>query len=120
MLHFTGDFSRTPNDGVTTHGSDHGFDACATSLFSGNIKGPLLVGNILSAPTSDYAARYPGTWGQAAPITELGGAAPGPGHVASSIATLMGVPNQPWSTTPPLLTLQGGQAALAVEPPRTV
>jgi hypothetical protein len=120
MLHFTGDFSRTPTDGALFHGSDHGFEACAASLFSGNIKGPLLVGNILSAPTANYGDHYPGTWGQAAPIAELGGQAPGPGHVASTIATLMGVANQPWTATPSLLKLQDGQAALAVEPPRTV
>jgi hypothetical protein len=120
LIHFTGDFSRSPHDGVSLHGSDHGFDACVTSLFAGAIQGPLLAGNVLGSAPQGYAG-YPGSWGLAAPIKELGpSGVPGPGNVAATIATLMGISKHPWTITPPLLTLDNGRARVAVESPRTV
>jgi hypothetical protein len=120
MIHVTGDFARSPKDGVDFHGSDHGYEACATSLFSGSITGPMLVGNILntSSGAGPYAL-YPGTWGQAGTIKELGVPA-GPGNVAASIANIMGVKNHPWTNTPPLLVMNSGKIVSAVESPRMV
>jgi hypothetical protein len=121
LIHYTGDFSRTPRDGMSdgAHGSDHGFDACVTSFYSGAIDGPVLVGNIALNPSSTYSAAYPGTWGLAAPIAELG-APPGPAHVASSIAAIMGIARHPWTAAVPLLKVDSGKVVPNVEQPRTV
>jgi hypothetical protein len=120
LIHFTGDFSRSPRDGASDsgYGSDHGFSACVTSLISGAIDRPLLVGNITASPLPGYAS-YPGTWGQAAPIADLG-VAPGPGNVAATIAELMGIARHPWTSSVPLLKSESGKVQLAVEAPRTV
>lgn len=65
VIQMASEFSRTPRtDGA---GSDHGFESGSTSIFSGMIKEPALIGNIYITPPANMAERYIGTWGHAAP-----------------------------------------------------
>lgn len=69
VVHMASEFSRTPRtDGA---GSDHGFESGSTSIISGMIQKPGLVGDIYQTPPESMASQYAGTWGHAAPcITE--------------------------------------------------
>jgi hypothetical protein len=102
VIHVTGDFTRSPrNDKV---GYDHGWNAQATSVFSGAIQGPIIMGNIKKAGQSGYN----GTWG-IADATDFNGTKEvlSPRHVGAAMATLIGVPN-PWSFTHKVWDLQNG------------
>jgi hypothetical protein len=71
VFQFASEFSRTPrSDGS---GSDHGFEGGSTTIMSGMIKTPGLIGNIYNTPPSDMIARYSGTYGHAAPFLNDGG-----------------------------------------------
>lgn len=75
VIHFTSEFSRTPELGMS--GSNHGFESSSTSIFSGMIKKGAggLIGNVgKQAETAAVRAGYPGTWGLARPIKLPGGA----------------------------------------------
>lgn len=65
VVQMASEFSRTPT--TTGRGSDHGFESGSTSIFSGMIKTPALIGNIYITPPTTMAATYAGTWGHAAP-----------------------------------------------------
>ncbi len=65
VIHIMSEFSRTPK--ASGAGSDHGFRGGSTTIISGMITTPGLVGNIVkrsSNPTT--ATSYPGTWGESA------------------------------------------------------
>ena len=83
-----GEFSRsTKTDGS---GSDHGYLGGSSSIYSGALTGPMVLGNILIDDPSDH--RYRGTWGQSAPVSELGKTID-LGHWSSTIAQLLRVPS---------------------------
>lgn len=65
VIQMASEFSRTPT--TVGRGSDHGFESGSTSIFSGMIKTPELIGNIYITPPATMAAAYAGTWGHAAP-----------------------------------------------------
>ncbi|MCC6138680.1 MAG: DUF1501 domain-containing protein [Bdellovibrionaceae bacterium] len=68
VIQMASEFSRTPRtDGA---GSDHGFESGSTSIMSGMIKTPALLGNIYLTPPAAMAERYIGTWGHAAPFAK--------------------------------------------------
>lgn len=102
VIHITGDFTRSPRDNKT--GSDHGWNAQTTSVFSGAIQGPIIMGNIKKDGVKDYK----GTWGIGAP-TDFNGSKEvlSPRHIGAAMATLIGVPN-PWSFTHNVWDLQNG------------
>lgn len=102
VIHVTGDFGRSPRD--DKKGYDHGWNAQVTSVFSGAIEGPVIVGNIKKAGQSGYK----GTWGIAA-ATDFNGTSEvmSPRHVGAAMAALVGVPN-PWSFTNKVWELQNG------------
>lgn len=84
LIHTTSDFNRIPrNDGS---GADHGFNGCATSVFSGRITQTTVVGNIAYNGTSR------GTWGQAADNNSLGDRMINLGNVASTICSIFELP----------------------------
>lgn len=66
VVQMASEFSRTPT--TVGRGSDHGFESGSTSIFSGMIKKPGLIGNIYTTPPASMAASYMGTWGHAAPF----------------------------------------------------
>ena len=67
VIHIMSEFSRTPK--ANKEGSDHGFKGSSATIISGMIRTPGLVGNVYKeSPDSTVKARYPGTWGEAAPF----------------------------------------------------
>lgn len=92
VLQLSSEFTRTPRtDGS---GSDHGFNQMVTSVFSGAIKKPMVVGNI------EKTFSGMGTHGYRAPIP--GYNQPGDPTVtmaASTVAALLKVPANPFANT---------------------
>ncbi len=62
LIHLTSEFSRSPR--VDASGSDHGNTACTTTLISGMIKRPHVLGEIDYKMTNNIKDIYQGTWGQ--------------------------------------------------------
>jgi hypothetical protein len=123
VIHCTGEFSRTPRE--SGGGSDHGFDAMSASVFTGRHTGaPVVVGNILqSGSAGGVGANYSGTFGYKAP-TKIG-VSPAefltPANVASSIVSMMKLPENPFGTAaPPLVSVVGNQVKVTTEDPRMV
>lgn len=84
VINCSGEFNRSPRNNGT--GSDHGFRGASLALYSGAIKGPIVLGNVAAnAPDATHS----GTWGYGAPIAGLGGQILDVGHAAATIATLL-------------------------------
>ncbi len=106
VLHLSSEFTRNPR--ADKFGSDHGWQGASISLFSGLITAPLILGNITSAFGD---ANYPGTWGAGAPVANLGKSL-NYGHVAATIAALLGVPSPLTSDGPVVAVESSGIRAL--------
>ncbi|MEQ1875998.1 MAG: hypothetical protein ABL958_05085 [Bdellovibrionia bacterium] len=115
VIHIGSEFSRIGrNDGG---GSDHGWTGASTSILSGAIKQPLVVGNIYnqfdpSSPFYSVRATYDGTWGEGAPVIELGNRNLNPGHVAATLADLLRVARPLKNELPVLSETSGGIISL--------
>lgn len=88
------DFGRSPR--TTGGGADHGWDNMICSVLTGLHRGgPRVVGNISHSQT--YADIYGGTIGYKAPVRLDGrDVVPSPLHLASSMASLLGLHHNPW------------------------
>lgn len=117
VIHLASEFDRVPmQDG---DGSDHNALANPTSIFSGCIKGPQVIGNIytgsLTPPEDIY---YFGTVGNGAPVKELEDSIK-IGHVSSTLSTLLRVkPILPRS--PSLVAEKNGEVVSLIEKARNV
>jgi hypothetical protein len=85
LIHTTTDFNRIPR--TNGSGSDHGYNGCATSVFSGRITQPIVTGNIAQGANSV------GTWGAAAANSSLGDRKINLGNVASTICSIFELPS---------------------------
>ncbi|MGZ3722543.1 MAG: hypothetical protein ACXVA9_06415, partial [Bdellovibrionales bacterium] len=108
VVHLTGDFGRIPRtDGA---GSDHGFNQMTTSVYSGAIDAPMVVGNVMN--TGLYGVGYEGTQGVGAPIenyTQPG--RPTPLMAASTIVEMLRLPSNPYKNlAAPLVTMVSEKA----------
>ncbi len=116
VFQITSDFGRSGR--MTGAGSDHGFNQMITSVYSGIIKTPMVVGNIYrSTKTFVYGnAGYAGTQGLRAPIDNYNrGALPTPVMAASTVANLLRIKGNPFeNVAPPLVKEIGGQAVPVV------
>jgi hypothetical protein len=88
IINISGEFNRRPR--LDGSGSDHNWEGGNLTMYSGSINGPHVLGNIRS---STGEASYPGTWGFAAPITELGNQNLDLTHTTATIATMLKVPS---------------------------
>jgi hypothetical protein len=93
VVHVAAEFSRSPRmDGT---GSDHGFEANVTSIYSGAIKKPAVLGNCRVQASDLLAGQanvYGGTWGAAANVQhDKNNAHLNIGHVTSTVAALLRV-----------------------------
>lgn len=85
-ISLTSEFNRCPLK--TGKGSDHGWDGSVYSVFSGMIDELTIIGNVkLNVP-----GHYTGTWGAAAPVSELGEREALLGNAISTIASMTEVP----------------------------
>lgn len=116
VIHITGDFGRTPRSGQAPdqNGADHGWDSCVTSVISGLIKSPLVAGNIYKNKYDPMFSSYPGSWGQAAPMSATGLPA-SPVNVGATIAHLLGIDDNPWNFNPKMLQIVNGSVQVVEE-----
>jgi hypothetical protein len=100
VIRQTSEFGRHPK--VDGSGSDHSPISSTCMLLSGQIKGPIVAGNIHAyGKTLGYRA---GSWGAAAPLKH--GAQATTGHVISTLATLLNLKKSPSSNNPSLVIKQ--------------
>ncbi len=116
VFQISSEFSRSAR--TSGSGSDHGFNQMVTSVYSGMITSPLVVGNIYrEGASSDYA----GTQGVAAPIAHYNQVGrPTPAMAASTIAGLLRVPKNPFENVAAPLILEKQGIAVVVAPGRIV
>ncbi len=102
VVQLSSDFGRSArSDGS---GSDHGFDQMVTSVISGAIDQPMVVGNIRSDKQAYNNPGYGGTQGYRAPIDGYnGGVAPTPVTAAATVAEVLRVEHNPYSNSAPAL-----------------
>lgn len=113
LIRLNGEFNRSPS--ITGRGSDHGWLAQSTTLFSGMIKAPIIAGRIHKEGSAKalHSAKYKGSWGVGAPININGvNRHLTAGNVISSIATILGIPS-PSVNSKSILKLRNGKVALA-------
>jgi hypothetical protein len=113
VIQIGAEFTRIPRDDMS--GSDHGWSAQTTSVFSGAISRPLVMGNIL-VDGNRGVQRRTGTWGNAAPLL-IGAAnrALGIGETTATIAALLRV--KPLiAASMSLIAESGGSVTPVVEP----
>ncbi len=91
VIQIGGEFSRSARNDES--GSDHGWVAYTTSLFSGAIKKPMVLGNCnLDGYPGLYNGNYGGSWGTAAPVKVDGVEQELTlGHATSTVASLLRV-----------------------------
>jgi len=88
VIHIASEFDRNPSqDG---YGSSHLPFSNPTSIFSGCLKGPAVIGNIYAGTLKKNDEEYFGTLGVGAPVKELGTAIK-IGNVSSTLSTLLRV-----------------------------
>lgn len=84
VVHIMGDFNRVPNKGA--QGADHGGTGTCVSLYSGQIKGPIVQGDTL------LNGKY-GSWGETCIMESLGNRNATTRNVSSTVAALFDVPS---------------------------
>ncbi len=102
VIQISGDFARSPKYSPTQtatynlSGSDHGWQSQVTTLISGLIDKPMIVGNI--SANHGYT-NYRGLWGVGSAVNFNGSKEIlSPRHVAAVISNMLGGQN-PWSST---------------------
>ncbi|WII73696.1 DUF1501 domain-containing protein [Bdellovibrio sp. 22V] len=104
VIQVISEFNRSARANGT--GSDHGYNQMVSSVFSGAIKGPVVVGNIYR---NGHGGGYTGTQGIGAPIDGYNQKGmPSPTMAASTVAALLRVPKNPYENlAAPLVELRG-------------
>ncbi|MES3039134.1 MAG: hypothetical protein V4736_14600 [Bdellovibrionota bacterium] len=121
VIQFGGEFNRTagwnPDDLSPGTGTGHGPDSSVFSHWSGAIRGPIVVGNIINRNRGTYQAKVePGTIGAAAKIPELNGRVAGTGDMLNSLAALLRVP----PPNPNNMSLVASDGTSLIGPPKIV
>ncbi|MBX3020223.1 MAG: DUF1501 domain-containing protein [Bdellovibrionales bacterium] len=111
VIDVRGEFGRFGRDDGS--GSDHAGAAGIASFYSGIIQGPMVVGNVRN--NSGGA----GSYGDAAPVTTLGGTNLDGGNMSASIATLLRAPS-PVTARGTVLAEQNGKIVSLIEAPKQV
>lgn len=107
VIYFTSDFSRAPVfDGRQ---SDHGWQGNTATIWCGEIKEPLIIGDTYKDASSVTGNNYKNMWGVGRIIPYLG-AHVGNGHVNSTLATILGVPSNS-ANNKSLVSRSGGVVA---------
>lgn len=87
VVHLTAEFDRQSKD--TLEGTNHNEDGHVSTLFSGAIKGPVLLGNIFSGGPSETEETEWGTQGFGAPISSFDNQRIGIGNLNSSLCKIL-------------------------------
>lgn len=89
VITFSSDFARSVK--FNGKGSDHGWQANATSMWCGEIASPIVIGNTMLDATPIYGSNYKNLWGVGRKSPLLGNYI-GVGNMNSTITSLVGVP----------------------------
>ncbi len=115
LINVSGEFGRSPlADGS---GSDHGWQAGNVSLYSGIIRGPIVLGNIYNSSPS---TSYPKGWGYGREVKTTGGGVfqnggqLDPGNIAATIAEFLRVPS-PIQARTKLVSISGSTVTPLIE-----
>lgn len=101
VIQVGGEFNRSPaGDGS---GSGHGYQGASTTIISGMVQGPLILGNISNASADSGA---PGSWGCASP--SLNGRMLDVADVANTLAKMLDLP-QILRRSDDIIALQSGK-----------
>jgi hypothetical protein len=112
LIHMAGEFDREPRKDHS--GSEHGWTGHTSTLISGIIQKPQVIGNIYSDSISNTDFfKNSGTWGKGAPVAELGRTL-NYGNIASSIASILRVPS-PISNEKSILAVKSGRLRPLIE-----
>jgi hypothetical protein len=106
LILLSSEFNRSAH--TSGAGADHGFQGCATSMYSGMFKtgdGPLVIGNVNNFKNG---GGYAGTWGMAAPVPEMNNRILNIGNIMSTITGLAGY-ETPTKNDAPLLKFVNGK-----------
>jgi hypothetical protein len=114
VFQYATEFERAPtNEGA---GTQHNFLGCATSLFSGIIKKPEVIGNIYAGKKIPVNTTLPlGTIGTAAPIKALNNRKITISHISSTLSEVLRVPKVS-SRADSLVTVENGTLKSKIEP----
>lgn len=100
LIHLASEFERDPNPNLS--GSEHGWNGHNSTFFSGMFEGHSVRGNIhISSNDENNMFQNNGTWGDGAIVDEFDRRHLVYGNIATSIATMLGIP----SSTPKDKTL---------------
>lgn len=118
VFQYATEFERAPNnDGA---GTQHNFLACATSLYSGIIKKPEVIGNIYTGSKIPVNTTLPlGTIGTAAPINALNNRKISISHISSTLSEMLRVPKVS-SRADSLVAVENGKLKSKIEPAANV
>lgn len=112
VVHLSTEFERIPSKQL--HDLDHNFRGQVTSIFSGLVKKPMVLGNILiGSPGAG------GTSGIAAPVEGLDSKIVKISNISASMSQLLRVPKIV-DRAQPLLEVRGGEIVPTIEPARNV
>ena len=90
VITFSSDFARSPQ--FSGRGSDHGWQANATSIWSGKIKEPTIVGDTMLDATPVTNSTYKNLWGVGRKSDLLGNYI-GLGNMNTTVADILGIPS---------------------------
>ncbi|MBI3556004.1 MAG: hypothetical protein HY074_07060 [Deltaproteobacteria bacterium] len=118
VIHFATEFDRIPvNRGAF---SDHNFKAHVTSLYSGIIQEPMILGNVyVGRRKAEDELRPSGTLGDAAPIPSLDNQMISTANVSSTLSEMLRIPRVV-PRAPALVTVNGNRLRPAIEAGRNV
>ena len=119
VFHLSSEFNRSARNNGS--GSDHGWAGSSSSLYSGMIKKPIIIGNIYSDGGDAYnTTSRSGGWGVGAPLAAIQNREMGIGHLASSIAASLRI-ESPTPNDQGLIGYQSGEIrSFVTDPPRNI
>lgn len=112
LIHLASEFDRDPRPDCS--GSEHGWNGHISSFYSGAIKGLKVIGNTYVQSNGESYYQTNGTWGQGAPVKELGGRPIVYGNIASSLADILGV-ESPAKNDKPIFYKKAGRIKTEID-----
>lgn len=116
LVHVSAEYGRKARHVETAGGSDHASDATSATLFSGAIRQPTFLGNVMVGAST---GEYQGTYGKAAPVvTNDGTRIITKKHIGNGICDILRVARM--TSDSPAITLQNDQVVSLCESPKNI
>lgn len=117
LIHIASEFDRDPRPDCS--GSEHGWNGHLSTFISGSIQGMKVIGNTYVQSHKDSFYKKNGTWGQGAPLKELGNRPMVYGNIASSLADVLGV-KSPTRNDKPVFTVKRGKIVPLIDEAKNI